>query len=126
MRPVAGSASTNRTVAVRPACGIPVQRASTGGSARKTSPGSPPAPFPRSTTTSNSCPIRPASSAASVRSTQARPTLAASASDSAITSGRVGSAARSQSAGSSPAVSARHSSVPNRSTSRRSGAVTCA
>ena len=126
MRPVAGSASTSSTRTTSPARGTPVPRASTGGSATKTSPGSFSGPEARSTTASNSAPTREASSAASVRSTQARSTLAASASDSAITDGSVGSAAVSHSGNAAPAVTARQTSVPNRSTSRRSGAVTCA
>ena len=43
-----------------------------------------------------------------------------------MTAGSVGSAARSHSGTAAPAASARHTSLPNRSTSRRSGAVTCA
>ena len=47
-------------------------------------------------------------------------------SDAAMRAGSSGSAARSSGAGSAPAASARHTSVPKRSTSRRRGAVTCA
>src|SRR6476469_3947889 len=56
MRPVAGSASTSSTRTTSPARGTPVQRASTGGSATNSSPGSFSGPDARSTTASNSAP----------------------------------------------------------------------
>ena len=101
--------------------------ASTGGSATKTSPGSFSGPEARSTTASNSAPTRggqqrglgavhagPAPPCPPPRRTPPSPT------------GRVGSAAVSHSGNAAPAATARQTSVPNRSTSRRSGAVTCA
>ena len=61
-----------------------------------------------------------------MRSTHARTTFPASVSDSAMSDGNVGSATVSHSGSAMPAVTARQTSVAKRSTSRRSGAVTCA
>ena len=93
-----GSASTSRTRTASPARSAPVHRASTGGSRDEHLAGLAVSPSDaRSTTASNTAPTRVASSAASVRSTHARSTCPATASDAAIVAGSAGRAARSHS-----------------------------